>query len=161
MAENNRAVVKLKERFADALLDYQEFRGEVTVTVKKEKILEVLKCLRDDLRYNFLTDVTAVDYLGQEPRFQVVYHLMSIPNKDRIRVKAPVTESDCSIDSATALWNSANWVEREAYDLMGIKFKNHPNLVRILMTDDWEGHPLRKDYPVQGPDREPYQGRLS
>jgi NADH-quinone oxidoreductase subunit C len=161
MAENNRAVVKLKEHFADALLDYQEFRGEVTVTVKKEKILEVLKCLRGDLRYNFLTDVTAVDYLGQEPRFQVVYHLMSIQNKDRIRVKAPVTEADCSIDSATALWNSANWVERETYDLMGIKFKNHPNLVRILMTDDWEGHPLRKDYPVQGPDREPYQGRLS
>lgn len=161
MAENNRAVVKLKERFADSVLDCKEFRGEVTVTVKKERILEVLKCLKDDLRYNFLTDVTAVDYLGQDSRFVVVYHLYSIPNKDRIRVKAPVTEADCSIDSATALWNTANWLEREAYDLMGIDFRNHPNLVRILMTDDWVGHPLRKDYPLQGPDREAYKGRLS
>jgi NADH-quinone oxidoreductase subunit C len=161
MAENNRAVVKLKERFAASVLDCKEFRGEVTVTVKKESILEVLKCLRDDLRYNFLTDVTAVDYMGQDDRFMVVYHLYSIPNKDRIRVKAPVTEADCSIDSATALWNTANWLERETFDLMGINFKNHPNLVRILMTDDWVGHPLRKDYPLQGPDREPYKGRLS
>ncbi|MCM0080594.1 NADH-quinone oxidoreductase subunit C [Geomonas sp. Red32] len=161
MAENNRAVVKLKERFADALLETKEFRGEVTVTVKKEKVLEVLKCLKEDLKYDFLVDVTAVDYLGQEPRFMVVYQLTSIPNKDKIRVKAPVTEEDCFIDSATALWNSADWLEREVYDLMGIKFVNHPNLVRILMTDDWVGHPLRKDYPVQGPDREPYKGRLS
>ncbi|GFO53621.1 NADH-quinone oxidoreductase subunit C [Geomonas sp. Red276] len=153
--------MKLKERFADALLETKEFRGEVTVTVKKEKILEVLKCLKEDLKYNFLVDVTAVDYLGQDPRFMVVYQLTSIPNKDKIRVKAPVTEEDCSIDSATALWNSADWLEREVYDLMGVKFANHPNLVRILMTDDWVGHPLRKDYPVQGPDREPYKGRLS
>ena len=100
MAENNRAVVKLKERFAESVLDCKEFRGEVTVTVKKEKILEVLKCLKEDLRYNFLTDVTAVDYLGQDPRFLVVYNLYSIPNKDRIRIKAPVTEADCTIDSA-------------------------------------------------------------
>lgn len=161
MAENNRAVVKLKERFADALIDAKEFRGEVTVTVKKENILEVLKCLRDDLRYNFLVDVTAVDYLGQDPRFMVVYQLTSIPNKDKIRVKAPVSEADCTIDSASGLWNSANWLEREAYDLMGVVFKGHPNLKRILMTDEWVGHPLRKDYPLQGPDREPYKGRLS
>jgi NADH-quinone oxidoreductase subunit C len=161
MAENNRAVVKLKERFAESVLDCKEFRGEVTVTVKKEKILEVLKCLKEDLRYNFLTDVTAVDYLGQDPRFMVVYNLYSIPNKDRIRIKAPVTENDPSIDSASVLWNTANWLERETFDLMGITFNNHPNLVRIMMTDDWVGHPLRKDYPLQGPDREPYKGRLS
>jgi len=161
MAENNRAVVMLKERFADALLEAKEFRGEVTVTVKKERILDVLRALRDDLRYNFLTDVTAVDYLGQDPRFMVVYQLSSIPNKDTLRVKAPVTEADCSIDSATALWSTADWLEREVYDLMGINFQNHPNLVRIMMTDEWVGHPLRKDYPLQGPDREPYKGRLS
>ena len=161
MAENNRAVVKLKERFSASVIDCKEFRGEVTVTVKKEQILEVLKCLKEDLRYNFLTDVTAVDYLGQDPRFMVVYNLYSIPNKDRIRIKAPVTEADCTIDSATALWNTANWLERETFDLMGVRFNNHPNLVRIMMTDDWVGHPLRKDYPLQGPDREPYKGRLS
>jgi len=161
MAENNRAVVKLKERFADAVLECKEFRGEITVTVRKEKILEVLKTLRDDLGFNFLTDLTAVDYLGSEPRFMVVYHLHSIAGKERIRVKAPVTEEACHIDSATALWNSANWLEREAFDLFGITFVNHPNLVRILLTDDWVGYPLRKDYPLQGPDREPYKGRLS
>jgi NADH-quinone oxidoreductase subunit C len=161
MAENNHAVVKLKERFADAVLDCKEFRGEITVTVKKEKILEVLKCLKEELRFNFLTDVTAVDYLGQDPRFMVVYNVYSIPNKERIRIKAPVTENDCTIDSATALWNAANWLEREVFDLMGVRFNNHPNLVRIMMTDDWVGHPLRKDYPLQGPDREPYKGRLS
>jgi NADH-quinone oxidoreductase subunit C len=161
MAENNHAVVKLKERFADAVLDCKEFRGEITVTVKKEKILEVLKCLKEELRFNFLTDVTAVDYLGQDPRFMVVYNVYSIPNKERIRIKAAVSENDCTIDSATALWNSANWLEREVFDLMGVRFNNHPNLVRIMMTDDWVGHPLRKDYPLQGPDREPYKGRLS
>jgi len=161
MAENNRAVVKLQERFADSVVESREFRGETTVVVKKEKILEVLKCLKEELGYNFLTDVTAVDYLGQDPRFMVVYHLYSIPNKERIRIKAPVAESDCAIDSACALWKTADWLEREVYDLMGIQFVNHPNLVRIMMTDDWVGHPLRKDYPLQGPDREPYKGRLS
>ena len=161
MADTNRAVLKLKERFADAILDVKEFRGEVTVTVKKEEILEVLKCLKTDLRFNFLTDVTAVDYLGQDPRFMVVYQLYSIPNRERIRIKAPVGGANPSIDSATALWSTANWLEREVYDLMGITFNNHPDLRRILMTDDWVGHPLRKDYPLQGPDREAYKGRLS
>lgn len=91
----------------------------------------------------------------------VVYNLYSIPNKDRLRLKAGVPEADCSIDTVSCVWNSANWLEREVYDLMGVQFNNHPDLRRILMTDDWVGHPLRKDYPLQGPDREPYKGRLS
>ena len=161
MAENNRAVIKLKEKFAGSLLEAKEFRGEVTVTVKKEDIIDVCRFLKTELGYNMLTDVTAVDYLGQEPRFMMVYNLYSIPNKDRLRVKAPVAEGDCRIDSMTALWSTANWLEREVYDLFGIVFTNHPDLRRILMTDDWVGHPLRKDYPLQGPDREPYKGRLS
>jgi NADH-quinone oxidoreductase subunit C len=161
MAENNRAVIKLKEKFAASLLDVKEFRGEVTVTVKKEDIIAVCRCLKTELRYNMLTDVTAVDYLGQDPRFMMVYNLYSIPDKDRLRVKAAVTEGDCTVDSLTVLWNSANWLEREVYDLFGVIFNNHPDLRRILMTDDWVGHPLRKDYPLQGPDREPYKGRLS
>jgi NADH-quinone oxidoreductase subunit C len=161
MAENNRAVIKLKEKFASSLLDVKEFRGEVTVTVKKEDIIAVCRFLKTELRYNMLTDVTAVDYLGQEPRFMMVYNLYSIPDKDRLRVKAPVEEGDCTVDSLSVLWNSANWLEREVYDLFGIIFNNHPDLRRILMTDDWVGHPLRKDYPLQGPDREPYKGRLS
>ena len=91
----------------------------------------------------------------------VVYNLYSIPNKDRLLVRAAVDENDCVIDTISGLWNSANWLEREVYDLFGITFTNHPDLRRILMTDDWVGHPLRKDYPLQGPGREPYKGRLS
>ena len=162
MAENNRAVIKLREKFASSVLDVKEFRGQVTVTVPRENIIEVCRFLKESLRYNLLTDVTAIDYLGKrEPRFMVVYNLYSIPNKDRIILKAAVSEADCTIDSVTCLWNSANFLEREVYDLMGIVFNNHPDLRRILMTDDWVGHPLRKDYPLQGPGREPYQGRLS
>ena len=161
MAENNRAVVRLKEKFAASVLDVKEFRGEVTVTVTKENIVEICGFLKKELAYDLLTDVTAVDYLGKEPRFMVVYNLYSIPNKDRLRVKAPVAEGDGTIDTVTTLWNSANWLERETYDLFGIIFKGHPDLRRILMTDDWVGHPLRKDYPLQGPGREPYKGRLS
>jgi NADH-quinone oxidoreductase subunit C len=161
MAENNRAVLKLKERFAASILDVKEFRGEVTVTVKKEDVVEICRFLKKELAYNLLTDVTAVDYLGKEPRFMVVYNLYSIPNKDRLRLKAPVAEQDCTIATVSTLWNSANWLEREVYDLFGITFAGHPDLRRILMTDDWIGHPLRKDYPLQGPDREPYKGRLS
>lgn len=161
MAENNRAVIKLREKFASSILEVKEFRGEVTVTVRKEDIVALCKFLKEELRYNLLTDVTAVDYLGKDPRFTVVYNLYSIPNKDRLRIKAPVTEGECTIDTVCGVWTTANWLEREAYDLMGIIFKNHPDLRRIMMTDDWVGHPLRKDYPLQGPDREPYKGRLS
>jgi NADH-quinone oxidoreductase subunit C len=161
MAENNRAVVKLKERFAADIVDIKEFRGEVTVTVKKENIVEICNYLKEFVGYNLLTDVTAVDYLGQSPRFLVVYNMYSIPAKDRLRVKAQVEEADATIDTVSGVWSSANWLEREVYDLFGIKFAGHPDLRRILMTDDWVGHPLRKDYPLQGPDREPYKGRLS
>jgi NADH-quinone oxidoreductase subunit C len=161
MAENNRAIIKLKEKFSSSILDIVEFRDEVTVTVNKEQIVDICKFLKEDLNFNLLTDVTAVDYLGSEQRFMMVYNLYSIPNKDRLRVKAPVSESDCSIETMTGVWTTANWLEREVYDLMGINFINHPDLRRILMTDDWVGHPLRKDYPLQGPDREPYKGRLS
>jgi NADH-quinone oxidoreductase subunit C len=161
MAENNRAVIKLKEKFAASIIEVKEFRGEVTVTVNKQDIVAICRFLKESLQYNLLTDVTAVDYLGKEPRFMAVYNLYSIPNKDRLRVKAPIAESDCTIDTVSTLWNSANWLEREVYDLFGVTFTNHPDLRRILMTDDWVGHPLRKDYPLQGPDREPYKGRLS
>jgi NADH-quinone oxidoreductase subunit C len=161
MAENNRAVVKLRERFAADIVDVKEFRGEVTVTVRKENIVEICNFLKTALAYNMLTDVTAVDYLGQDPRFLVVYNMYSIPNKDRLRVKAQVSEAASSIDTVCRVWSSAEWLEREVFDLFGITFNNHPDLRRILMTDDWVGHPLRKDYPLQGPDREPYKGRLS
>ena len=162
MAENNRAVLKLKETFAASIIDVVEFRGEVTVTVAKDAIIDVLSFLKLSLQYNLLTDLPAVDYLGKkEERFMMVYLLYSIPNKDRLRIKTAVTESECKIPTATTIWKTANWLEREVFDLFGITFEGHPDLRRILMTDDWVGHPLRKDYPLQGPDREPYKGRLS
>ena len=162
MAENNRAVLKLKEKFDASIIDVVEFRGEVTVTVAKDAIIEVLSFLKQSLQFNQLTDLTAVDYLGKkDDRFMMVYQLLSITNKDRLRIKTPVTEVECSIPTAIQVWKTANWLEREVYDLFGITFVRHPDLRRILMTDDWVGHPLRKDYPLQGPDREPYKGRLS
>jgi NADH-quinone oxidoreductase subunit C len=162
MSDSNRAVVKLKEKFAASIIDVTEFRGEVTVTVRKDDILDILSFLKHSLLYNLLTDVTAVDYLGKkEDRYMMVYQLFSIASKDRLRIKTPVSEADGHIPTVSQIWKTANWLEREVYDLFGIVFDNHPDLRRILMTDDWVGHPLRKDYPLQGPDREPYKGRLS
>ncbi len=162
MAENNRAVLKLKEKFAASIIDVVEFRGEVTVTVAKDAIIDILSFLKQSLQFNQLTDLTAVDYLGKkEDRFMMVYQLLSITNKDRLRIKTAVAEADSSIPTATQVWKTANWLEREVFDLFGITFDKHPDQRRILMADDWVGHPLRKDYPLQGPDREPYKGRLS
>lgn len=154
-------VEKLKAKFSSEVIDVVEFRGEITVTVKKEQIVEICTFMRDAGGYNLLCDLCGVDYLGQAPRFMVVYNLYNISTKERIRLKAPVEEQDARIKTVSTVWGTANWMERECWDLMGIDFAGHPDLRRILMAADWEGHPLRKDYPVQGPDREPYQGRLS
>jgi NADH-quinone oxidoreductase subunit C len=157
----NAAVGKLKEKFSGSILEITEYRGETTVTVKKEDIVAICAFAKKELGYNLLSDVCGVDYLGQAPRFMVVYHIYNISTKAPLRLKAPVEEKDPRIDTVSGVWGTANWHERECWDLMGIVFNNHPDLRRILMPDDWEGHPLRKDYPLQGPDREPYQGRLS
>ncbi|MBW2474901.1 MAG: NADH-quinone oxidoreductase subunit C [Deltaproteobacteria bacterium] len=150
----------MKEKFGDTVLETTEYRGETTVVVKKEDIVAVCAFLKEELGFNFLTDLCGVDYMGQDPRFMVVYHLYNIGTHTRLRIKAPVEESDTRIDTVSGVWTTADWMERETWDLMGITFNNHPDPRRILMPDDWEGHPLRKDYPVQGPDREPYQDRL-
>ena len=154
------AADKLKDKFGDKVLETIEFRGETTVVVKKEDIVAVCTFLKEELGFNFLTDLCGVDYMGQDPRFMVVYHLYNIGTHTRLRIKAPVEESDTRIDTVSGVWTTADWMERETWDLMGITFNNHPDPRRILMPDDWEGHPLRKDYPLQGPDREPYQDRL-
>jgi NADH-quinone oxidoreductase subunit C len=142
---------KLTERFPDSILETHSYRGNDTAVVKKEDILSVCNFLRDDeaLLYNFMMDLTAVDYLGKEPRFEVVYHLYSLKYNRRVRIKARVSESDCAIDSIVPIWISANWFEREAFDLYGIVFKGHPELTRILLYEGFEGHPLRKDYPIK------------
>lgn len=148
---------RLKEEFPDSVLSTGEYKGQVSATIRKTDILKVCMFLRDakDMSFNYLRDLTAVDYHGKrDARFEVVYHLFSINNRNMIRLKVPVEEQDCTIDSVCPVWSGANWHERECFDLFGINFKGHPDMRRILMPEDWEGHPLRKDYPVEGPDRE-------
>jgi NADH-quinone oxidoreductase subunit C len=129
--------------------------------VKKEDILKICAFLKDDeaLLYNFMMDLTAVDYLGREPRFEVVYHLYSLKYNQRVRIKARVSESDCTIDSIVSLWPGANWFEREAFDMYGVIFKGHPEMRRILLYEGFEGHPLRKDYPIKR--RQPLIGPIN
>jgi len=130
--------------------------GEVTLLIDKRYIHDAVKALRDDagLSQTMLSDVTAADYLelGREPRFDVVYHLGSLEHAHRLRLRVPVgeDEEECRIDSITDLWKGADFMEREVYDMFGIRFDGHPNLQRILMPDNWEGHPLRKDFPLGG-----------
>lgn len=146
-------IVKIiKDNFPKEVLWYRCFRDECDITVRQEKIKEILAYLKHhpSLDFDYLIDLTAVDYLGfREPRFDVVYHLMSIKHKHRIRVKAQVGEKDCYITSVADLWRTAEWFERECFDMFGIEFVGHPDLRRILMPEDWNGYPLRKDYPVQ------------
>ncbi len=147
----------IKDRYPTEVKETKEFRGQVSVTVKKDRIVEICRHLHDkpDLQFDYLVDLCGVDYHGKkEPRFEVVYHLYSIKHRHRIRLKAEVSEDDCSIDSIIPVWIGANWHERECYDMFGITFKGHPDLRRILMPEDWEGHPLRKDYPIKGPEKE-------
>lgn len=153
---------KIKSAFSDSVLESHTFRGDQTVTVKKECIVELLKFLRDDpgLAFNFLMDITAVDYMERKPvRFELVYHFYSLQYNLRVRIKAPVDEEDCSADTAVHLFKTANWYEREIWDLYGIKFKGHPNLKRILLYEGFRGHPLRKDYPINK--RQPLIGPLN
>lgn len=138
--------------FGGAILDVQQFRGETTIVVAREQIREILLLLRqgDRTRFDRISDLAGVDYLdlGQEPRFAVVYHLMSRTNLARLRLRAPIPEDEPWIDSVADLFPSMDWPEREAFDLLGITFRGHPNMTRILLPDDWDGHPLRKDYPI-------------
>ena len=125
--------------------------GDASALVDASRIADVMLFLRDDgeCQFDMLTDLTAVDYLGEEPRFEVVYHLYSLPKNKRLRVKARVSEKSAEIASLSALWPSANWMEREVWDLYGIRFAGHPDLRRILLYDEFQGHPLRKDYPKE------------
>ncbi len=145
------AVEKLKERFPDEIVKVFESAGQTVVIVRREKIVDILRFLHGDveLLFDHLADLTAVDWLGKKtPRFEVVYTLYSIRYKQYLRIKAQVPEEDPSIDTVTSIWKTANWFEREVYDMFGLVFRGHPDLRRLLMPKDWEGHPLRKDYPL-------------
>lgn len=134
---------------ADALTDALFDRSELTLTVPPENIVAAVTAMKD-AGYNAFEDMTAVDWLPSEPRFQLSYHILSHKYKDRIRIKTWVSSEDPAIESITSVWPGANYYEREVFDLFGIRFDGHPNLRRILMPEDWVGHPLRKDYPVEG-----------
>ncbi len=175
---------QLARRFPEAVLATHTYRGEATATIRRERLLEVARFLKEDplFKMNFLVDLTAVDYLtfGKQPpaqgafvnsgiavrpaseipdpnpwpgratsdRFEVVYHFFSLALRHRIRIKVPVSEADPQVQSLTSLWAGADWFEREIWDMFGIRFRGHPNLKRILMYEEFVGHPLRKDYPV-------------
>jgi len=153
MVETNLAVKKLKEKFPASVSEVKTFREEMTITVSKKDLFEICKFLYSDpdLQYHFLTDLCGVDFFPEAPRFEVVYHLYSLKNNQRLRLKTKVGDAEL-VSSVESIWKAANWYEREAFDLFGIPFENHPDLRRIMMWDGYEGYPLRKDFPVEGPD---------
>jgi len=145
---------KIKERFPEQVVEVTDFRDQVSVIVKRDSIFGICRYLHDEplLIFDHLQDLCGADYHGKkEPRFEVVYNLYSIRLHNRIRMRAQVPESDSRIHSVTSIWAGANWHERECFDMFGIVFQGHPDHRRILMPEDWEGHPLRKDYPLKGP----------
>jgi NADH-quinone oxidoreductase subunit C len=143
------AVKAILDWNAAALVDAKFDLGEMTLTIAAEEIRAAAATVQA-AGYNFFEDMTAVDWFPSTPRFQLSYHILSHSYKERIRLSALVDEASPSIESITSVWPAANYYEREVFDLFGVRFEGHPNLRRILMPDDWEGHPLRKDYPVEG-----------
>ena len=141
----------VQNKFPDLILSSHDQCGDQTVVIRKEGIATLAKYLKYDpqLEFNMLMDLTAVDYLKmkQTPRFEVVYHFYSLVKNHRLRVKVPLDEKDLEVDTLTELWPAANWFEREVWDMFGVRFKGHPDLKRILMYEEFQGHPLRKDYP--------------
>ena len=144
---------RLREQFGQVLLEVKAWRNETTVVLAPQDLVRVCRFLRDepDLAFDFLSDVTGVDRMmlpESSPRFEVVYHVYSLQYRRRLRLKVRVGNGQ-AVPTVTELWPTANWHEREVYDLFGVPFEGHPDLRRILTPDDWEGHPLRKDYPVE------------
>lgn len=139
-----------KSRWGEAILSFHEQKGDETLLVSREKLFDILRFAKQEeaLQFDLLIDICGVDYLGQTPRFEVVYHLYSISKNHRIRIKARIPEEDCVVPSCISLWKAADWFEREAYDMVGIRFDGHPHLKRLLLFEGFEGHPLRKDYPI-------------
>jgi NADH-quinone oxidoreductase subunit C len=145
-------VDQIRKKFPDAILEASSFREEDTLRVRAEDLLPLCQFLRDTpvFAFDYLVDLCGVDRYPKEPRFEVVYLLRSMKRKAMLRLKVALPGDDPRIGSVTAVWKGADWMEREAYDLLGIRFEGHPDLRRILLTPEWQGHPLRKDYPLRG-----------
>jgi len=155
---------RVKEILGDAVLDSHAQAGDETVVVSRDRWLDAHRTLREhpELGFDFLMDLTAVDRLGEDVRFEVVTHLYASKTRRRLRLKARVPENDPAIASLCPIWKGANWLEREAWDMFGVRFLEHPDLRRILMYEEFVGHPLRKDYPFDKrqpliPERDPIE----
>jgi len=145
-------VNKIKNKLPEAVVGSARFRGETTLQIRPQDILSVCRFLHEepDCAFDYLVDLCGADHLPREPRFEVVYLLRSMKTKDLLRLKASLPGSSPRISSVFSVWKAADWMEREAFDMFGIVFEGHPDLRRILLTPEWEGHPLRKDYPLRG-----------
>jgi NADH-quinone oxidoreductase subunit C len=150
--EKDVVVGKLRQWNAQAVAEVLEFRGEITLVLHRKHLRAMAEYLATEpsLRFSFLSDITTVDRFPMEPRFEVNYHLLSFDLTKRLRLKVRLAGDDVVIPSMIPVWPTANWHERENFDLFGIRFEGHPDLSRILLPDEWEGHPLRKDYPTEG-----------
>jgi len=150
MSFDKLVVDRVNTAVPNAIEEIQEFRGEQTLFITKDKLKAVCQCLRDDekLQFNFLSDICADDLLPEFPRFAVNYHLQSIPNKYPLRLRVLVEDPDDGPETVASIWAIATWLETEVWDLMGVRFKNNGSLRRLFLPEDWQGHPLRKDYPL-------------
>ncbi|GAB4243648.1 MAG: hypothetical protein OHK005_08130 [Candidatus Methylacidiphilales bacterium] len=146
--------VKYRDRFPGKIEVLPEFRGETSWRVDRSVLPEVMKALKEEDGFDFLVDLSSVDNFGEDPRFEIVYELFSYANRRQLRIKTQVSEEDEGVPSVTGVWRTANWHEREVYDMMGIRFLGHPDLRRILMWDGYPFHPLRKDFPLEGKETE-------
>ena len=146
------AIARLLAWNAAAVREAKFDREELSIYIDRFSIREACVLLRDnaDCPFNYLSDVTCVDWYPSDPRFEVVYHLLSLSKKERVRLKVRLSDESPVVESVTSVWPSANYFEREVFDLFGVRFTGHPYLRRLLMPEDWQGHPLRKDYPVEG-----------
>ncbi|MCZ6751766.1 MAG: NADH-quinone oxidoreductase subunit C [Acidobacteria bacterium] len=142
---NSKLATSLQERFPEASIEALSYLGQNFFVLPPESFLPMAGYLKSESGFDMLADLTAVDYPKREKRFEVIYQLYSFPRNERIRLKISLGEEE-SVESATPLWSAANWLEREVFDMFGIRFANHPNLKRILLPEEWQGHPLRKDY---------------
>jgi NADH-quinone oxidoreductase subunit C len=148
--KENPIAAALEGGLPSAVLDGKLDRGELTLEIAGTRIVEACRLLKQEQQFERLSAVTAVDWDPAEPRFEVIYHLHSVGRNLRVRLKCRLEGTAPEIDSVTGVWRAADWYEREVYDLFGVVFRGHPDLRRILMPDNWAGHPLRKDYPVHG-----------
>ncbi len=148
--ENQKVIEALQEKFPQAVVEVSAQFGDDTLVIQKDALLEIMDFIyQKPYEFTMLLDLTCVDYMGETPRYQMVYHVSSLAHNLRLRLKAAVEEGDLTIDSLTGRWKNANWLEREVYDMFGIRFNRHPDMRRLFMYAGFEGHPLRKDYPLR------------